>query len=217
MSLLLLARNSLYSRIPPIAMVPIRNTWSGIPCCMSRFEAWSALRDGIGVRKRAVDEDLMVVRECAEVDMVARREVQRPVGRCNVGGNDHADVRVLAKVLVCGCGDVVNVLALSNHASSCSLHCSMRPLPAQASDVDRRWGMRVPADPMLRFDTNDYSLDPALVGRRMPSEIPRTNADSEPTASITARTSSIRSSSVGISWTNAVRQPCASLVKNNQP
>jgi hypothetical protein len=27
--------------------------------------------------------------------------------------------------------------------------------------------MRVPPDPYLRLDTNDYSLDPALVGRRV--------------------------------------------------
>ncbi len=27
--------------------------------------------------------------------------------------------------------------------------------------------VRVPADPHLRVDTNDYSLDPALVGRRV--------------------------------------------------
>jgi hypothetical protein len=27
--------------------------------------------------------------------------------------------------------------------------------------------IRVPADPHLRFDTNDYSLDPNLVGRRV--------------------------------------------------
>ena len=27
--------------------------------------------------------------------------------------------------------------------------------------------MRVPPDPHLRFDTNDYSLDPNLVGRRV--------------------------------------------------
>jgi transposase len=43
----------------------------------------------------------------------------------------------------------------------------MRPLPAAAPDVDRRWVTRVPPDPFLRFDTNDYSLDPALVGRRV--------------------------------------------------
>jgi hypothetical protein len=43
----------------------------------------------------------------------------------------------------------------------------MRPLPAAMPDVDRRWVTRVPPDPFLRFDTNDYSLDPALVGRRV--------------------------------------------------
>ena len=36
----------------------------------------------------------------------------------------------------------------------------MRPLPARRPDVDRRWVTRVPPDPYLRFDTNDYSLDP---------------------------------------------------------
>ena len=43
----------------------------------------------------------------------------------------------------------------------------MRPLPARELDLDRRWVVRVPPDPHLRFDTNDYSLDPGLVGRRV--------------------------------------------------
>jgi transposase len=43
----------------------------------------------------------------------------------------------------------------------------MAPLPPRAPDVDRRWVLRVPPDPHLRFDTCDYSLDPALVGRRV--------------------------------------------------
>jgi hypothetical protein len=43
----------------------------------------------------------------------------------------------------------------------------MRPLPADEPDVERRWVVRVPPDPHLRFDTNDYSLDPNLVGRRV--------------------------------------------------
>ena len=47
----------------------------------------------------------------------------------------------------------------------------MAPLPAQAPDVDRRWVLRVPPDPYLRFDTNDYSLDPALVGRRVEARL----------------------------------------------
>jgi transposase len=46
-------------------------------------------------------------------------------------------------------------------------HRVMAPLPAEMPDTARRWVMRVPPDPHLRFDTNDYSLDPALVGRRV--------------------------------------------------
>ena len=43
----------------------------------------------------------------------------------------------------------------------------MTPQPAQPPDVDRRWVLRVSPDPHLRFDTNDYSLDPNLVGQRV--------------------------------------------------
>jgi transposase len=43
----------------------------------------------------------------------------------------------------------------------------MRPLPAAAPDTGRRWVLRVPPDPHVRVDTNDYSLDPGLVGRRV--------------------------------------------------
>jgi transposase len=42
----------------------------------------------------------------------------------------------------------------------------MAPLLA-APDTDRRWALRVPPDPYVRFDTCDYSLDPRLVGRRV--------------------------------------------------
>jgi transposase len=44
---------------------------------------------------------------------------------------------------------------------------AMRPLPERPPDMDRRWVMRVAPDPYLRFETNDYSLDPRLVGRRV--------------------------------------------------
>jgi transposase len=43
----------------------------------------------------------------------------------------------------------------------------MRPLPAELPDVDRRWVARIPPQPYLRFDRNDYSLDPRLAGRRV--------------------------------------------------
>jgi transposase len=46
-------------------------------------------------------------------------------------------------------------------------HGVMRALPEKPPDVDRRWVLRVTPDPYLRFDANDYSLDPDLVGRRV--------------------------------------------------
>jgi transposase len=47
----------------------------------------------------------------------------------------------------------------------------MAPLPATGPDTARRWVLRVPPDPYLRFDTCDYSLDPALVGRRVEARV----------------------------------------------
>jgi hypothetical protein len=47
----------------------------------------------------------------------------------------------------------------------------MAPLPARLPDTDRRWVLRVPPDPYLRFDTCDYSLDPRLVGRRVEARV----------------------------------------------
>jgi transposase len=43
----------------------------------------------------------------------------------------------------------------------------MRPLPARMPESDRRFVVRVPQQPYLRFDRNDYSLDPRLAGRRV--------------------------------------------------
>ena len=39
--------------------------------------------------------------------------------------------------------------------------------PIRQPDLDRRWVIRVLPDPHVRFGTNDYSLDPNLVGRRV--------------------------------------------------
>jgi transposase len=43
----------------------------------------------------------------------------------------------------------------------------MQPLPTRLPDVDRRFVIRVAQQPYLRFDRNDYSLDPQLAGRRV--------------------------------------------------
>jgi hypothetical protein len=42
----------------------------------------------------------------------------------------------------------------------------MRPSPS-LPDVDRRFVIRVPQQPYLRFDRNDYSIDPRFAGRRV--------------------------------------------------
>jgi transposase len=47
----------------------------------------------------------------------------------------------------------------------------LRALPARMPDTTRRWVTRVPPDPHLRVDTNDYSLDPGLVGRRVEVQV----------------------------------------------
>jgi hypothetical protein len=43
----------------------------------------------------------------------------------------------------------------------------MRPLPDRPLDLDRRFVTRVPPQPYLRWDRNDYSIDPRFAGRRV--------------------------------------------------
>jgi transposase len=43
----------------------------------------------------------------------------------------------------------------------------MRPLSQVLPDTDRRMVVRVPQQPFLRIDRNDYSIDPAFAGRRV--------------------------------------------------
>ena len=43
----------------------------------------------------------------------------------------------------------------------------MAPLPEVMPDTAKRWVTRVAPDPYVRVDTNDYSLDPGMVGRRV--------------------------------------------------
>jgi hypothetical protein len=44
---------------------------------------------------------------------------------------------------------------------------ALRPLPEPGPDLDRRIVLRVPPQPYVHVDRNDYSLDPRLVGRRV--------------------------------------------------
>jgi transposase len=50
----------------------------------------------------------------------------------------------------------------------------MRPLPAALPDCDRRFVVRVPQQPFVRIDRNDYSIDPAFAGRRVEVRVSQT-------------------------------------------
>lgn len=43
----------------------------------------------------------------------------------------------------------------------------LRPLGRVTVDTDRRWVLRVPQQPLIRIDRNDYSIDPVFAGRRV--------------------------------------------------
>ena len=49
--------------------------------------------------------------------------------------------------------------------------------PPRLPDLDRRLVIRVPQQPYLRVDRNDYSLDPGLVGRRVELRVSQTRGD----------------------------------------
>jgi transposase len=51
----------------------------------------------------------------------------------------------------------------------------MRPLPVRMPDVDRRQVVRVPAQPFVRVDRNDYSIDPRFAGRRVELRVSQTD------------------------------------------
>lgn len=46
-------------------------------------------------------------------------------------------------------------------------HERMRPLPDPMPGCERRTVMRVPQQPLVRIDRNDYSIDPVFAGRRV--------------------------------------------------
>jgi transposase len=50
----------------------------------------------------------------------------------------------------------------------------MRPLPDWSPDTDRRLVVRVPQQPYLRIDRNDYSIDPRFAGRRVEVRVSQT-------------------------------------------
>jgi len=50
----------------------------------------------------------------------------------------------------------------------------MRPLPERMPELARRFVTRVPAQPYVRIDRNDYSIDPRFASRRVEVRISQT-------------------------------------------
>jgi len=55
------------------------------------------------------------------------------------------------------------------------VYWNFSPRTTTFPDLDRRWVTRVPVDPYLRFDSNDYSLDPTFAGRRVEIRVSQTD------------------------------------------
>ncbi len=51
---------------------------------------------------------------------------------------------------------------------------TLRPLQHMSVDTDRRWVLRVPQQPLVRVDRNDYSIDPTFAGRRVEVRVSQT-------------------------------------------
>ncbi len=51
----------------------------------------------------------------------------------------------------------------------------MRALPGRMPDTDRHQVLRVPAQPFVRVDRNDYSIDPVFAGRRVDLRVSQTD------------------------------------------
>ena len=84
----------------------------------------------------------------------------------------------------------------------------MRPLPDRAPDTTRRWVLRVPPDPHVRFDTNDYSLAPGLVGRRVEVRVDQREVTrSRSTAASWPAATSAASRGIGRSPRSSTRGP----------
>ncbi len=77
-----------------------------------------------------------------------------------------------------------------------SEHERMRPLPEAMPSTDRA-GPAVPSQPYPRFDRNDYSLHPRLVGRRVGSAPPKPRSSPSPSTAASSPLATAGSSPAG--------------------
>ena len=85
----------------------------------------------------------------------------------------------------------------------------MRSLPERLPDVDRRLVTRIAPDPYARVDSNEYSLDPGLVGRRVELRVSPRSSPSRATATASA--------SASATATSAAAHPAATPRPERQP
>jgi transposase len=92
----------------------------------------------------------------------------------------------------------------------------MRALPERMPDTDRRFVMRVPQQPYLRFDTNDYSLDPRAAGLRVEVRVTqrRLTAIELNTGAVVA--SHRRSFAKGLTFTDPTHQQLLDQLRGNR-
>jgi transposase len=92
----------------------------------------------------------------------------------------------------------------------------MRALPKCMPDTDRRFVMRVPQQPYLRFDTNDYSLDPRGAGLRVEVRVTQREVTAVELGTGAVVASHRRSFAKGLTFTDPTHQQLLDQLRGNR-
>lgn len=92
----------------------------------------------------------------------------------------------------------------------------MRALPECMPDTDRRFVMRVPQQPYLRFDTNDYSLDPRAAGLRIEVRVTQRKLTAVELGTGAVVASHRRSFAKGLTFTDPTHQQLLDQLRGNR-
>lgn len=92
----------------------------------------------------------------------------------------------------------------------------MRALPKCMPDADRRFVMRVPQQPYLRFDTNDYSLDPRAAGLRVEVRVTQRKVTAVELGTGAVVASHRRSFAKGLTFTDSTHQQLLDQLRGNR-
>lgn len=92
----------------------------------------------------------------------------------------------------------------------------MRALPERMPETDRRFVMRVPQQPYLRFDTNDYSLDPRAAGLRVEVRVSQRKVTAIELGTGALVASHRRSFAKGLTFTDPAHQQLLDQLRGNR-